>query len=193
MKPLPPSTYTPSGRITAPPRETMDDVAGGMYDRSLELFGGPGGPRMPLLHTPRIAEAWGSVNLALHDAPLPARYRELAIIAVAAFWKSEFEWLMHAGEAGEAGIPDAAIEAIRTGAPPRFEEAGDAIAFAYITELQRDRAVTDETYAAARELLGDAGLVALTVAIGHFSNVAMTLNAHRVPLPDGTPPAFIPG
>ncbi|MFH1794435.1 MAG: carboxymuconolactone decarboxylase family protein [Pseudomonadota bacterium] len=190
MKPLPPSRYAPSGRVAAPSRETMGPVARAMYDRSLELFGGEGGPRMPLLHTPDIADAWGRIGLAIITSPLPARYRELAIITVAAFWQAEMEWLMHASEALDQGIDPVAIEAIRLGDAPVFTEEGDTTIYRYVDELQREHRVSDEVYVAARVLLGDAGLVALTVAIGHFTNVAMTLRAHALSIPDDCAKAF---
>lgn len=190
MKPLPPSRYTPSGRITAPEPDAMEPSARASYDDSLRMFGGPGGPRMPLLHVPAIAEGWGGLSRGILRSTLPPRYRELAIITVAAFWRSEMEWLMHASEAADHGIDAAAIDAIRRGTPPAFTNDGDAIVHRYVGELQDRRRVSDPTYGAARALLGDAAVVALTVTVGHYTNVAMTLRAHEVPIPDGTPRAF---
>ncbi|EIZ80078.1 hypothetical protein WSK_1445 [Novosphingobium sp. Rr 2-17] len=190
MKPLPPSRYKPSGRVSAPSPETMGPVARTMYDRSLALFGGEGGPRMPLLHTPEVADAWGRVNQAIMTSSLPARYRELAIIVVAAFWHAEMEWLMHAAEAVEQGISPAAVEAIRLGDHPSFTDENDTAVYRYVDTLQRQHSVPDEIYSEARKLLGDAELVTLTVVIGHFTNVAMTLRAHALPIPDGSAEAF---
>ena len=35
-----------------------------------------------------------------------------------------------------------------------------------------------------------ARLVELTALVGYYTMVAMTLNAHEIPLPEGVPPAF---
>ena len=45
--------------------------------------------------------------------------------------------------------------------------------------------VDDASYAAVLSRWGEAGVVELTAVIGYYSMVAMTLNVHRVPLPDG--------
>lgn len=190
MKKLPKSNYTPSGRITAPSPEDLDPAVRLMYDETCDLFGGPGGPRMPLLHTPGIVQAWGDLGAAISRAPVTPRFRALAIITVAAFWRAEMEWLMHAHEAVNEGISAQAIEAIRIGSVPSFDSATDGIVYHYVDSLQRNHDMDDATYDAARALLGDPQLVALTVVVGHFTNVAMTLRAHQVPIPDAAPRAF---
>jgi 4-carboxymuconolactone decarboxylase len=193
MRPLPPSHYPPTGRVGPPAIEDMTAAARAMYEDSLRLFGGPAGPRMPLLHLPELAEAWGKLNRAINSSGLPPRYLELAIITVAAHWRAEMEWLMHAGEAARHGLGAGQIEAIRLGDVPQFDEENDRIVFDYTQEIQTRLSVSDSAYSAARQVLGDAGLVALTVAIGHYTNVAMTLRAHRLPIPEGIPAAFSEG
>src|ERR1700761_6062857 len=53
---------------------------------------------------------------------LPDRLSELAIIATAQFWRAQYEWYAHAPLAEKAGVPAAAIEAIRRGETPNFEQ-----------------------------------------------------------------------
>jgi len=54
-----------------------------------------------------------------------------------------------------------------------------------VTELYRTRRVSSPTYDRLAQILGSKCLVALTVLVGHYNNVAMTLNAHEVSLPAG--------
>jgi 4-carboxymuconolactone decarboxylase len=58
----------------------------------------------------------------------------------------------------------------------------------YATELLENHHVSDETYGRLRDVIGSRQLVELTVLMGHYSSVAMTLNAHCMPLPDGVEP-----
>ena len=52
-----------------------------------------------------------------------------------------------------------------------------------VQRLLNDHNVDDAVYNAAFEQLGQTGLIELTVLLGHYSNVALTLIAHRVSLP----------
>ena len=57
------------------------------------------------------------------------------------------------------------------------------------TELSRSHSISDATYARALQQLGERGMVELTALVGYYTMVAMTLNAHEIPLPDGVAPA----
>ena len=60
----------------------------------------------------------------------------------------------------------------------------------YAGELNRHNSVSDATYAQALERLGERTVVELTALVGYYTMVAMTLNAHEIPLPEGVEPAF---
>lgn len=130
--------------------------------------------------------------MALSHSALPPALRELAIITVAAYWHSEFEWFVHAAGAQKLGIPPDVVEAIRHRKIPRFESQDQRIVFDYSRELLDDHEVSDTTYQAAWKLLGTRSLVDLTVLLGHYTSVSMTLNAHHVPIPANVSPAFGP-
>lgn len=183
-------TVTPSGRITAPPPGEMDSVEKREYEQSLRIFGAPVGPRMPLLNSPDVHQAWQGMQVALSKSALPRKLREIAILAVAREWQSEFEWYMHAEQARQQGVSAAAVEAIRVGNKPSFTGEDERVVYAYAHELMTAHRVSDETYRAAWTLLGTRLLVDLTVLLGHYSSVSITLNAHEVPLPDGVDKAF---
>ena len=52
------------------------------------------------------------------------------------------------------------------------------------------RSISDSTYADALARFGERTLVELTALVGYYTMVAMTLNAHEIPLPEGVAPAF---
>ena len=51
---------------------------------------------------------------------LPERIKEIAICTVGAHYKAKFEFAAHGPMAITAGVPAAAVEAIRLGADPNF-------------------------------------------------------------------------
>ena len=142
------------------------------------------GPLRAVLHSPELADRWQSLGEFLRfNCSLPLALRELAIVAVGRYWNSELEWLVHARLAREAGIGDAVIEAIRTAEPPEFTSADEASVYRFTRELLHHGTASDETYADVRERFGTVGIVDLTALVGYYTMVAMTLNAHEVPLP----------
>ena len=106
-------------------------------------------------------------------------------LAVARHWSCQYEWHWHAPEAARAGLPGAVIEAIAQRRPPPLTAPDESTVYDFSCELQANRAVSDETYDKALDLLGPAGVVELTALNGYYAMIAMTLNEHRVPLPDG--------
>ncbi len=61
---------------------------------------------------------------------------------------------------------------------------------AFAGELLTRHAVTDATYAAARDQFGEQNLIDLVAALGTFTMLAMLLNAFEVDLPTGAEPPF---
>jgi 4-carboxymuconolactone decarboxylase len=76
------------------------------------------------------------------------------------------------------------IDAIAVAAPPAFEDASDAAVYEYTRQLLQHGVVDDAAYQNVLAIFGEAGTVELTAIAGYYSMVAMTLNAHRIPLPD---------
>ena len=57
----------------------------------------------------------------------------------------------------------------------------------FVTELRRTHRVSDPTYAAARKVLGDQGIVDLVALCGYYDLVSMTLNVAQVTSPPDGP------
>jgi len=68
--------------------------------------------------------------------------------------------------------------------------AEDSAVYHYAMELNRYRSVSDKTYARALELFGERTVVELTALVGYYTMVAMTLNSHEIPFPEGVTPPF---
>ncbi len=168
--------------LTADQRRVYEAIESGPRGSVPELF-------MALLHNAELADRVQSLGALLrYDTSLGPRLSELAILAVARHWSCQYEWHWHAPEAVKAGLPDAVIEAIRQRRPPPLAAPDEMAVYDFTCELQINRAVSDETYDKALSLLGPAGVVELTALNGYYAMIAMTLNEHRVPLPDGAAP-----
>lgn len=168
-------------------RSVWDSVVAGPRGRVI-------GPLRAAIHAPELARAWSSLGESLRfGTSLGKRLSELAIIVTGRRWSAQVEWFVHAQAAADAGLEPEVIAAIRDGHPPSFTQPADALIYDYARLLLRDGAVPAPLHARVTERFGIKGVVELTALVGYYSMVAMTLNAHDVPLPDGaTPPLTAP-
>jgi 4-carboxymuconolactone decarboxylase len=147
------------------------------------------GPYAPLLHSPELAaKAQVFGEHVRYRTCLDPRLNELAIIVTARHWDSQFEWHQHEPIARRQGLRAEVCDAIARGEKPAFSDEQEAVVFAFASQILARHFVSDDTYARARELFGVQGVVELVAVIGYYSFIAMTLNAHEVPLPSGTEP-----
>jgi 4-carboxymuconolactone decarboxylase len=170
--------------MTSAQRAVHDEIVGGRRGR----FGGP----FQLLvrapeacrHLSRLGEylRWGST--------LAPALSELAICLTARHLRANYEWHAHAPLAIEAGVPAAAIEAVRTGGTPRFTAKDQALVYRLVTELIETKRVGDATFAEAIAAFGETGVVELGTIIGYYTAIGNALNLFEVALPAGAAPYF---
>ena len=146
------------------------------------------GPLRAVLHSPELADRWQALGEYLrYLSVVPVALRELAIIAVGRHWNCQLEWRIHAPLARDAGITERAIEAIRAAHAPQFADPMEASVYELTRELLSGGCASDAAYGEVRAHLGTQGIVELVALVGYYSMVAMTLNAHQVPLPETAP------
>lgn len=179
-------------RITLPSPEDMAPDQRRVYDKIVSgKRGRIQGPLRAALHSAALADRWQALGeLLRYDTTLTPRQSELAILVTGRACNSPFEWYAHRLEAERAGIEPSVIEAILAQNAPAGLSADDAVIVEYAAELNRLNSVTDATYADALSRLGERKVVELTALVGYYTMVAMTLNAHEIPLPEGVLPAF---
>lgn len=173
-------------RISFPTPETMNAEQRVVYD---DILSGPRarlvGPLRAALHNPALADRWQKMGALLRfGTSIAPRHSELAILVTARRWNSQLEWYVHAKAAQVAGLPQAIIDAMLVATPPTFDDAQDAAVYEYARQLLQHGVVDEPAYQHVLETFGEAGTVELTAIIGYYSMVAMTLNAHHIPLPD---------
>jgi 4-carboxymuconolactone decarboxylase len=143
------------------------------------------GPLRAALHHPELADRWQEFGEILrYRTSLPHRLKELAIIVTGRHWNCPVEWAIHADASLRAGLPPALVDSIRLSETPTSADEDELIVYEYTRELLQHGHVSQPVYAAAHARFDTVGLVELTALIGYYSMVAMTLNAHDVPVPD---------
>nr|WP_315591582.1 carboxymuconolactone decarboxylase family protein [uncultured Cupriavidus sp.] len=146
------------------------------------------GPLAVWLHRPGLAaKAQALGQYCRYDSSLPQRLSELAILVMGQFWGAEFEWWAHKPIALKAGIDEAVVEAIRTGAEPTFERDDEAAVYAVMRSLNEARRIPAPLYERALAVLGQDAVIDLVGLAGYYTLISMTINAFEVMPPDGTP------
>ena len=189
-QPLPQGYAQPGGERLPLPRD--DAMTPAQRAAAQALIAGPRkgvyGPFLPLLRSPARLERVAKVGEYLRfDSVLDARIRELVTCAVARHQSNQFEWTMHAPLAVQAGVAEAAIEALRLGARPKGLQADEETALDFTRELLATHGVSDPTYAAALEAFGEQGLVELATLVGYFAMVNWVMNVARTPAQASAP------
>jgi 4-carboxymuconolactone decarboxylase len=167
-------------------QEVWDLVVGTRGGQLVNSAGGLAGPFNAFVHAPDVGRHLSALGAALRfGTSMERRLTEVAIITVGSRWKAEFEWWAHARMAREQGVPDAVVDAIGRGDNPPFTADDERIVYAAARELTLSGQLSQDSYTAARGLLGDAGLVELVSLCGYYTLISYLLNAFAVPVPPG--------
>ncbi|WP_321857331.1 carboxymuconolactone decarboxylase family protein [Paraburkholderia tropica] len=165
-------------RLPAFDRATATDEQIAVLD---EIVNGPrgnlDGPFLSWIHSPRLANHAQRLGaFCRYETGLSLRLSELAILVIAAHWRSQAEWHIHHPIALKAGLPPHLAEAIRQGTTPTFDDGDDRLVYAFATELNDTRRVSERTYQEAVKRFGHVVVVNLTGLLGYYTLVAITLN-----------------
>jgi 4-carboxymuconolactone decarboxylase len=123
---------------------------------------------------------------------LDQRQAELVILVTARHWTQQYEWNAHEPLATKAGLKADIIAALSEGRRPDRMAEDEAILYDLITELQRNHAVSDGTYARALAKFGEPGIVEATSMSGYYAMLAMVMNTARTALPGGAKSPLAP-
>jgi 4-carboxymuconolactone decarboxylase len=173
FKPLTADELTPEQRIM------VEDLLAGART-SL------GGPFNALLRSPEMGNhAQKLGEYVRFKTSVPRRLNEMAILMTARFWLSQYEWHAHERLAREAGLAEEVITDIHAGRRPARMQPDESVVYDFCTELRERRRVSDRTFEAAVDLLGEKGVIDLIANMAYYDLVSMVLNVDRYPLPAG--------
>lgn len=170
----------------------LDDMTPEQRAVAEEIMSGPRGglrgPFLPWLRSPELANHGQRLGAyCRYGTSLPRNLSELAIIITGKHWTAQFEFYAHARLALEAGVPEAAVEAIRTGGEPTFEDEAEQFVYDFVTEYFSTNRVSDVLYQRGLDLLGERGILDIVAIVGYYSLVSVTLNVFEVDVPEGVP------
>jgi alkylhydroperoxidase family enzyme len=150
------------------------------------------GPFNAMLYSPAVGGPLQELGAALRfRTSFTEREREIAILVVAARARSDYEWYAHERVGRQAGLSDAELSALRTGADPVLADARERIVYAVARALATDGDLSAPVFAEATASLGRGAVVELVTLAGYYSALALQLRVFRVGVPDGaTPPSW---
>ncbi len=142
------------------------------------------GPFVPLLRSPELMSCAQRLGEYLrYRSAIGTRLSELAILLTARAWDQPVEWAIHAPIAAAAGIRPDVIDAVAERRAPAGLAADEQAVYDFCVELQRDKRVSDATYAAALAQFGEQGITDLTGLNGYYALLAMVMNVAQTPAP----------
>ena len=176
---------------------SYDDMTAAQRTMTENILAGPrtamGGPFNVLLRSPELGDLSQALGAYIRfNSSLPGTLRELAIIMTARHWTAHFEWYAHKNAALAEGLDPAIVDAIAAGRRPESMQADEAIVYELCNELFTDHRVSDSTFNAAVDALGERGVVDVIGTVGYYSLVSMVLNLDEYPLPEGVEPELEP-
>ena len=137
----------------------------------------PFGPFVDLLASPELMTRVGAVGEYLrYRSALPPKLSEFAILVTAAEWQQRFEWEIHAPIALIAGITQATLDELWSGATPQHLDVDQQALYDLCMELHRDRRVAPVTRDRALTALGEQGAMDAIGICGYYALLAMVLN-----------------
>ncbi len=154
---------------------------------------GIAGPYNPMLRSPVFGQRMFDLLAYLRwNSSVPLRINEFTILSIGRQWRSQVEWFAHVPLALKAGLSPQIIAELKANKRPSGMAADEAAVYDFVTELTTAHAVSDETFARTKALLGEQQVVDLTAVAGTYVTVAMLLAMAEESVPPGKVPPFKP-
>jgi 4-carboxymuconolactone decarboxylase len=171
------------GRYGEIPPEQFSPKQKEAYDYIVQERGMCPGPYRIWLQNPDLLKAMTPIGV-YYQKKLQISRQEHEIVtncingkwATAGYSNKEHEEI-----AEKAGLPAEKVQALIAGLPTSFEDPRQQVIYEITQTLIASRRVPQGLYKRAADLLGDDGLTDVTVLIGYFTSVSMTLAAYDVP------------
>jgi 4-carboxymuconolactone decarboxylase len=155
---------------------------------------GLGGPYNPMLRSPVFGQKMFDLLYYLRwQTSVPLKLNEFAILIIGRQWRSQVEWFAHAPLALKAGLSPEILADLKTNKRPSNMLPEEAVVYDFVTELTTKHEVSDETFARAKQLLGEQQIVDLTAVAGTYITAAMILAMAEESIPPGKELPFKPG
>jgi 4-carboxymuconolactone decarboxylase len=177
------SDFGTFGRFTETPVDAMPPAMKAAYDFTRELRGLVPGPHKIWLANPRLSQTIVPTGAYYQtDSTLTKAEIEIVTNLTTGRWATPYANYEHEKIGVESGgLAPETVGALIAGRPVSFDDPRQQVVYELACALVAPRFVPLGLYRRAKALLGDAGIVDVTVLIGWFTAVSMTLAAFDVP------------
>lgn len=119
-------------------------------------------------------------NHVMFKSSLPEREREMAILRVGWLCRSGYEFHQHTRIGKAAGLSDAEIERLKSGADAAGWSEAESALLQAVDELHGDQFIGEETWQRLSKHYDSQQLIDLVFAVGQYTLVSMALNSFGV-------------
>lgn len=139
-----------------------------------------------LLARPDLAEAMNELMEVLRfRGALDKRLYEVAVLCVARFWRSDFQWSAHVPLALRFGVSSTTVKAIYEGRDLSEAASDERLVHRCADALLVDKRMSDDLFRELHAMLGQRCLMELVTVIGQYSLADMVTNAFHIGSIDG--------
>src|SRR5258708_28658849 len=146
----------------------------------------PSAPLKIWINNPKLSKAVAS--LISHFRPsqhsLSQRERELAVCIISSKWHTPYTIYSHETFARNYGLPSEMIDAVISGLPASFANEREQVIYEMATALANSRWISKGLYDRAVKVLGHTGITDVTVLMGFYTAVSLTVGFYDVPAPE---------
>lgn len=177
------SDFGTFGRFTETPVDQMPPDMKAAYEFTRQLRGLVPGPHKIWLTNPRLSRTIVPTGAYYQtDSTLTKAEIEIVTNLTTGRWATPYANYEHEKIGIEkGGLAPETVAALIAGRPISFDDPRQQVVYELAATLVVPRFVPLGLYRRAKALLGDAGIVDVTVLIGWFTAVSMTLAAFDVP------------
>jgi 4-carboxymuconolactone decarboxylase len=178
-----PADFGTFGRYVETPVGDMPPDMRAAYEYTLRLRGMVPGPHKIWLANPALAEAIVPTGAYFQqDSSLSKAEIEIVTNVVTGRWLSAYANYEHEKIGVQlGGLESRQVEALIAGLPTSFDDPRRQIVYELASTLVQARIVPSGMYQRAVATIGVAGIVDVTVLMGWFTGVSLTLAAFDVP------------
>ena len=171
------------GRFLETPVDKMPADIKDAYDFTMKLRGQVPGPHKIWLSNPTLSKTIVPTGEYYQtESTLQKAEIEIVTNVINSRWLAAYSNYEHEKIAEDAGhLAPEKVEALIAGLPTSFDDPRQQVVYELASALAQPRLVPHGMYRRAKDLLGDAGIVDVTVLMGWFTMVSFTLMAFDVP------------
>ena len=171
------------GRYEETPVDQMPPDMKDAYEFTLKLRGQVPGPHKIWVCNPKLSKTVVPIGAYYQkESTLTKAEIEITTNLINGRWLAAYSNYEHEMIAEEQGhLPPEKVQALIAGLPTSFDDPRQQVVYELAHTLIGPRVVPKGLYRRAKELLGDAGIVDVTMLLGWFTGVSLTLAAFDVP------------